>query len=240
MIPRSIAAVGVLAAALLAGGVARAEAPNRTLDRWRQRLVRAEARLAASDWKRADRDLAELRSELLDLVVGGEGESEWFGRTLALQAVARAGLGDRRGAEWWWWCAQEIWPAATALDLSRFGRAGSDVGALGAPAPVPAELFFIGPPQASEEPAHELESKGACSPIFPRSKWDTYRRKTFRVIVRTEIDEEGRPWRPQIIRPGPDAGITVAGLIALYDCRYDPASMEGLSRPVMLTVRLEH
>ena len=225
----------LLAAALACLAVHALPARAVSPDAWRARMDAIDGLLRQEQWARAEKDTTELLRTIVERVDGGPGEAGFVAYPMAQLAVARAGLGDRIGAEWWWWSAQQVLPDIARVDLSPYGDVGAAVRDLGAP-PRSADL-----PELTRDPErpfhfHLSDSSGASGmlqragaapasgqalvevpqrPVVPGKT----RKEPASVGVRVVIDATGRMTQPVIVPPQPSPAHVAGALLSIETWR---------------------
>jgi TonB family protein len=190
-----------------------------TVDDWRTRIEAIDAQLRAGDWS-ADAAAETLLDEIADKVTGGPGEAGFVAAPMVQRAIARAGLGDRRGAQWWWWSAQQVLPEIAEADLTSFGDVGAAVRNLGSP------------PAATDSPL-----EGATWEADASSLRVTIRRAGAAEPVPVQMNRV-RGGRPSARREGPEVVVRVRGIIDAEGKFTEPVLVPPVAEPAFLAMAL--
>ncbi len=188
--------------------------------------------LAAGRWEDAR---AAAQALLYSEVSEGEAPPSTVAADFALLALALAGLGDEAGAICRWHAAQAFDPDFLGADLSAYGNPGrlledhllEDL-----------ETRKEGPPKrvggTVERPVLETRRAPQYTELARKA------RVAGVVIVEAVIGEDGSVSRARVLK-GLPFGLSAAGLDAVCDWRFKPATLEGLPVEVfyILTINFQ-
>lgn len=185
-------------------------------ERWQQELEQTSQRLAAGHFAEARTDLLKLTRVMADTITTPSTAHSLFALALVQLAIADAGLGDVENAIWHWHIAQNIHESARTFDLSRYGNATAVLRANKLP-PAPEKCA-----QPANAPAPAIVKRS--EPRYPQGVRQAP--ITGLVIVEIELDAEGRPKRPQVLR-SPSAALTYSTLMTLREWRFAAPAEES-------------
>ena len=203
---------------------------------WHQRLGKVEDALAGGDWQAArDRSVA-LRSKMVRKVVQAHELLPLAARTLALQAIAEANLGQNRAAEWHWLAAQGFVTGLPSMDLGGAGRARDLLAGLS-----------VDQLPSGVVPQGVAGSAGRYQPVQIRRSVTPELPKALQradlvgaVILDVVVDARGRPRRPHVVDPGPVPTMAFPVLEALRHWVFIPARQDGQPVAVLYQLRIDY
>lgn len=229
--------------------VPRSRKPSRYLVAWVKEVRQIDKLLAAKDWKGADDRAETLLKKISRHVLTGGGEI--IGAAVLERAVALAGLGNMRDAEWYACMANDFWDHAVDQllyygDIGRRLRQALPGGDQEEPDGKPVVVeegggkVIIYPSQlrvGAHEPVFRghKEGKGGHltapvvlykrQPHYPEGvRWS---RAQDSIAVMTMIDEHGIPSSPTIVQGSSYVTLVYTALDALKDWRFKPATWNG-------------
>ena len=243
-------------------GSARALSPsqrNPYIASWLKEVRKIDKLLLAKDWKTANHRAGNLLKGISKRVTTGGGEV--IGAAVVERAVALAGLGKTRDAEWYACLANDLW-ARTADQLLYYGdigrrlrRAlpGGDQEAPDRKSVVVEEgggTVILYPSQLRAR-AHGPVSRGPqeskdghlTAPVVLRKRQPHFpegvqlSRGQDTIVVRIIIDEQGIPRSPTIVQGSSYVTLVYTTLDALKDWRFKPATWDG--KPIEAVYELE-
>jgi TonB family protein len=149
--------------------------------------------------------------------------------SLALEALADAGLGDKGPAACRWQAAQNVDPKLANADLSSFGDAGALLKSRSAQTPAGAEPLKISAQadQDKKAQAGEVQKPEILTQIPPQYPEAARRaRVEGKVILESIIDKEGNIINLRVLQ-GQPMGLDLAATEAVCGWRFKPATLEG-------------
>ena len=185
-------------------------------NQWQETLEQTATLLQETQVVEAQDRLTKLTREMADVITEPGDADRLFGLALAQIAVAEAGAGNVDNAVWYWQIAQNVHPEIRAFDLSPYGKVSEVLSANVLP-PTPERCTR---PANAPAPAVLQRSQ----PKYPKG----VRQAPIMglVIVEVELDQTGRPRRPQVLR-SPSAALTYSTLITLREWRFTPPQDEA-------------
>lgn len=228
---------------------------------WKKEVLKIDGLLVAKNWKRANHRAEKLLDQFsYHLMTGG---GEFIGAVVLERAVALAGLGKERDAEWYACMASDLWDHA-ADQLLRYGDIGlrlrqalSGMGERdGNSQPVVVDdgegtvvLYPDDLRAAAGDPVFRdgMDAQGGqlTAPVIISRRQPRYpegvrwARGEDTITIMTRIGKDGLPSCPTIVRSSSYVPMVYLALDALKDWRFKPATKDG--RPVealfVLTVR---
>ena len=178
-------------------------------NQWQETLDQTSALLQEMQFVEAQGRLTKLTREMADVITEPGDADRLFGLALAQLAVAEAGVGNVDNAIWYWQVAQNINSDVRTFDLSPYGTVSEVLSANVLPAT----------PEKCARPAN------APAPAVLRRSEPKYPKGARQipvmglVIVEVELDQSGRPIRPQVLR-SPSAALTYSTLTTLREWRF--------------------
>ena len=197
----------VLAAALLTLGVASAAS-----NPWEKEFDESTADLQAGRYAASQKIIDRTIGDMVQRLGAGQNESQLLATALTHKALATAGQGEVDDALWYWYVAQQISPAAAAIDLSSFGA--------------PGEYLSRHPmTQTDGDAASSVKVVKQVMPKFPAgaSRFGI----EGNLIVQVVVVPTGQPTLPKIIHPLPAPTLSFVALEALHHWRFEPATKNG-------------
>ena len=233
---RSARASFLFAVALLAGGwpadpQSQYETPaklqrlqgERSAKLWAKELDKAERYLLEGQHEKAHKKASGVVRQITDTVLGGPGVAGFFGRAMAMQAIAAVELGRRDEGLWQWQVATQFIPALESLDLSAFGEAGAILTDLGRDPQIP--------PFRREGAFTEPVWTKQPDPRWPRAKLDT---PTVRIVLEVTMGADGKLRSPKIVDAAGELTMVCAALETMRRWEFEPARIDGKAVPVRM------
>jgi len=231
----------LLAATLAPGVVAAAPTPpHRSVYKpalilqWKDRLHVANERLQQADWKQG-RDIADaVMREMRDRIVSGEASGDLLAVALLFRAIGEAGLNDAEAAAWDFGTAQSLYPGYEKVDLKPYGAAGASLDQYryknGSPPDPSAWADSDGRTDRQVTPPRKVSGQTG---EYPLAKARSCVQQP--VVVRTIINEQGRPESPSL-PAATDPVLALAAFDAVRTWRFEPAQQDG--KPVRVAFLL--
>ena len=184
-------------------------------DQWPAMLRETSTLLANGEFAGAHDRLSKLTRDMADEITTPSELDRLFAIALAQLAVAEAARGNAADAIWHWQIAQNVHRDVRTFEMTVYGK---DAEALIANTLPPAPEKCARP---ANEPAPDILKRS--EPKYPKRARQVP--VTGLVIVEIELDPEGRPVRPQVLR-SPSAALTYSTLVALRDWRFAAPELE--------------
>lgn len=210
--PRSSVAIVVMALATMMIFAQTASAS----DRWQSALDQSSDLLAKGRFAGAGDRLSRLTRDMADEITTPSERDRLFALALAQLAVAEAGEGKLADAIWHWQIAQNVHHDARTFDLTPYGK-NTEVLASNSLPPTPEKCE-----RSLNAPAPAVLQRS--EPKYPKRAQKSS--VTGVVIIEMELDPEGRPIRPQVLR-SPSAALTYSTLVTLREWRFAAPEVES-------------
>jgi hypothetical protein len=229
----AVVVVAPMSAATPAGS---ARTDQAILAGWRASFETIREELVAGKWKAAKRRSDSLLSDMRDRIESGPSSGGLLAMAALYRAIAEAGLGDQREAEWDFHAAVALYPEYSRVDLSPYGEAGRLLDAhrvRETEARVSAEKSAAEPvvePAGSVKPPERTK---AVAPRYPVGK--SFACVEGVTVVRAIIDTSGAPICPELVGT-PDPVLAFATMDAIRQWRFRPATLDG--KPVKVYYNL--
>lgn len=178
--------------------------------RWTSLVKETQSLLEAGEAKRARRLLVPLLREVVEAERPSDDADARLAQVLTQLALAEAGDGATDEALWHWHIAQNVDRAVASSDLSGYGNLGAALSANLLPA---APEKCAQPPGASSSPTIRKRRE----PKYPKAAYTAASGGI--LIIQVEVDAQGRPVRPQLLRRQPGA-LVYSAMEALRDWRF--------------------
>jgi hypothetical protein len=194
---------------------------------WQAELERIDQSLAAADWEGA-------RESAHRLAEGVVGESDQprenrgvLARASAYEAIAEAGLGLDKAAQWHWYVAQNLDPEVRRIDLSRYGAAGESL-----------ERHHLLPAEKQHPLTDVYDPEGdpggfrhpqRTAVVYPRRPQALSEKERFShaVFVQVTVDERGGLSQPLVMDAAYYPGLVYNAFEALREWSFQPATVGG-------------
>ena len=194
---------------------------------WNKQLETIEHDLAAAKW---DSALASAQ-RLADAIVQESSRRSENRRPLAwaaaYEALAEAGLGRDKAAQWHWYLAQNLDPAVRQIDLSRYDVAGKTLRRHHLlPAAEQHPLTDAYDPESNPGLFRHPQRTGVVYPKRPRALSE-HDRFSHAVFVQLTIDDQGEISQPLVMDANNYPGLVYNAFEALKDWSFEPATHRG-------------
>jgi TonB family protein len=200
---------------------------------WERRIVLAEERLRAGNFKKTQDISEKLVREMLHSIESGPDVGSIVGETLVLRALGAAGRNQMREALWDWSAACVMNPKLTAADLAAYGPVGEALlkaaEKAGIPRTAEGKPREASAPKVEDEVSRPVRTKGDPAD-YPKAL-DTLCIQG-NVVLESIIDENGYVGAPALVS-SPSPILTLATLEALRTWRFKPAVYQG--KPVAVS-----
>jgi hypothetical protein len=200
------------------------------VDAWRATLQEIDHHLRAGEYRPAQKKSRRLADRVVDRLGTGDPAAYTLAVTCVFRALAEAGLGNDRDADWYWWTAYSIFNDATKTDLSPYGEAAEFLKSrkfrdrTGKP-----DLVTRSGPQFSN-PVVRKRGK----PPYP----ELLRRMAVRTsyAVQVIVEPDGSISGPLVLKKVKEPAMAYVILETLRSWKFEPARLDGEPVPVLYTL----
>ena len=190
---------------------------------WQDALATIDGELRAAKFESANHRLDKLSHDIGEKMATGAQARYTVAVIASFRAIAAAGSGDLKNAEWYWSAARSLFPQFAGSNLSVYGDAGRAVMKIDSSRQcegweVPAGSNFK-PPKATHTefpryPQHALET-GVVGLIK----------------VELLVDPEGKPRCPRVLEGGDEVPLAWLVLQGLHEWTFEPGMLDGKAIP---------